>query len=127
MFLPEADRDYLDAKGFHYEQKTIAQINGLIIRNWKLPEGKYNKLFTDLLILIPKGYPDVHPDMWYFYPHILLLPNNRPAKATESQYNFDGIIWQRWSRHMAAGDWRSGVDGIHSFLQKVKIALEIAQ
>ena len=127
MFLPESDSAYLDAKGIEYEQKTIGNINGLIIKDWKLPEGKYNQSVVELLILIPRGYPDVHPDMWYFFPDILLLPHNRYAKATQAHYSFDGKPWQRWSRHLAAGEWRSSVDGIHTFLQKVITALEIAQ
>jgi len=124
MFLPESDRDYLTAKGIQFEQKTIGRLNGLLIKNWKLPEGKYDHACSDLLILVPPGYPDVHPDMWYFDPPILLLPNNTNAIATDGKYSFDGKVWQRWSRHLAPGEWRSSIDGIHTFLQKVNIALE---
>lgn len=127
MFLPESDIEYLNSKGFTYEQKTIGNINGLIIKNWKLPQGKFNQSFAELLILIPRGYPDVHPDMWYFFPDILLLPQNRYANATQAHIHFDGKSWQRWSRHLAPSEWRSSTDGIHTFLQKVITALEIAK
>lgn len=127
MFLPEFDRDYLTEKGYTFEEKIEGNQNGLIIRNWLLPKDKYNVEQSDLLIIIPKGYPDVRPDMWYFYPAILLKPNNQPARQTQCSISFEGKSWQRWSRHLQASEWRSDADGIHTYLQKVINALEIAQ
>ena len=126
MFLPEFDRDYLMEKGYQFEEKIDANRNGLIIRNWILPDGKFNLQTSDLLILIPNGYPEVRPDMWYFNPAILLAPSNKPARQTQANINFEGEVWQRWSRHYPANDWRSGIDGIHTYLKKVQTALEVA-
>jgi hypothetical protein len=126
MFLPEFDRDYLLEKGYQFEEKIDANRNGLIIRNWLLPVGKFNIQTADLLILAPNGYPEVRPDMWYFNPAILLAPSNRPARQTQANINFEGKVWQRWSRHYPANEWRSGVDGIHTYLKKVHTALETA-
>lgn len=126
MFLPEFDRDYLMEKGYQFEEKIDANRNGLILRNWVLPDGKFNLQSSDLLILIPNGYPEVRPDMWYFNPAILLTPANRPARQTQAYITFEGREWQRWSRHYPANEWRSGIDGIHTYLKKVQIALEIA-
>jgi len=126
MFLPEFDRDYLLEKGYQFEEKIDANRNGLILRNWLLPVEKYNLLTSDLLILIPNGYPEVRPDMWYFNPAILLAPSNRPARQTQISINFEGKAWQRWSRHYPANEWRSGIDGIHTYLKKVQTALESA-
>lgn len=126
MFLPEFDRDYLVQKNFDFEEKVEGGTNGLIINNWILPLHKFNMETSNLLILIPSGYPDVPPDMWYFNPDILLKPSNTFARATEAKINFNGIVWQRWSRHLAPNEWRSGTDGIHSYLIKVQTALEVA-
>jgi len=126
MFLPEFDRDYLLEKGYQFEEKIDANRNGLIIRNWILPEGKFNFQNADLLILIPNGYPEVRPDMWYFNPGLLLAPSNRPARQTQVNINFERKVWQRWSRHYPTNEWRSGIDGIHTYLKKIQIALETA-
>lgn len=126
MFLPEFDREYLILKGYEFEEITESANNGLIIRDYKLPEGKFNHERSDLLILIPQGYPDTRPDMWYFFPSILLSPSNRLARQTQAKLNFGGKIWQRWSRHFPANEWRSGVDGIHTYLQKINSALATA-
>ncbi len=126
MFLPEFDRDYLVSKGYQFEEIIDTNRNGLIIRNYKLPKGKYNHEAVDLLVLIPNGYPDARPDMWYFYPAILLIPGNRAARQTQATILFEGKTWQRWSRHYPANEWRAGIDGIHTYLKKVNNALEIA-
>ncbi len=126
MFLPEFDKDYLLEKEYVFEEKIDANRNGLIIRNWILPIGKYNLETSDLLIFLPNGYPEVRPDMWYFNPAILLAPSNKLAKQTQVNINFEGKVWQRWSRHYPPNEWRSGIDGIHTYLKKVQTALEIA-
>lgn len=126
MFLPEFDRDYLLDKGYQFEEKIDTNGNGLIIRNWLMPMGKFNIQTSDLLILLPNGYPEVRPDMWYFNPALLLTQSNRPARQTEANITFEGKVWQRWSRHFPANDWRSGIDGIHTYLKKIEVALDIA-
>ena len=123
MFLPESDRDYLNQKGYSFQEITEDAKNGLIISNWTLPERKYNQDKSDLLIFLPTGYPDIPPDMFYFYPAICLLPDNRNAHATDKFAPFKSISWQRWSRHLGAEHWRSGVDGIHTYLKRVETAL----
>ncbi|WP_298247269.1 E2/UBC family protein [uncultured Christiangramia sp.] len=127
MFLPEFDREYLISKGYQFEEIVEGNRNGLIIKNYMLPSGKYNHERSDLLILIPQGYPDARPDMWYFNPPILLKPSNRPARQTQATITFEGKTWQRWSRHYPANEWRSGIDGIHTYLKKVKTALSVAR
>ena len=78
------------------------------------------------MIILPNGYPEVRPDMWYFNPALLLVPSNSLAKQTQANINFEGKIWQRWSRHYPANEWRCGIDGIHTYLKKVQTALENA-
>lgn len=126
MFLPEFDRAYLFMKEYHFEEKIETSKNGLIIRNWVLPSGKFNLSTADLLILIPNGYPDIKPDMWYFYPDLLLSQTNKLPRQTQARIIFEGKSWQRWSRHFSANEWRSGIDGIHTYIKKIQIALENA-
>ena len=126
MFLPESDRDYLNQKGHSFREVAENGKNGLIISNWTLPVQKYNHEMSNLLIYLPTGYPDVPPDMFYFYPAICLLPDNRNARATEALEQFNTMSWQRWSRHLGADHWRSGIDGIHTYLKRVENALAIA-
>lgn len=126
MFLPEFDRDYLVSKHLTFEEKIDSLGNGLIIREYRLPQGKYTRETSDLLILIPQGYPDNRPDMWYFNPRVLLSSSNAEPKQTQVTITFEGNQWQRWSRHYPAEEWKSGEDGIHTYLKKIQYALETA-
>lgn len=127
IFLPKKDSEYLEAKGLQYSEIQETGKNGLIIENYPLPVGKYNVSTTRLLIFIPQGYNDVNPDMFYCFPKLALSPLNSIPAATEGVVVFDSINWQQWSRHLNVGnDWRAGIDGIHSYLQKVNQALKTA-
>lgn len=127
VFLPKKDREYLETKGLQYSEVQEGGKNGLIIENYPLPEGKYNVSVTRVLIFIPQGYNDVNPDMFYCFPRLTLTATNATPAATEGNVAFDSITWQQWSRHLNVGnDWRPGIDGIQSYLQKVNQALKKA-
>ncbi len=128
MVLPEGDRDYLTDKGYKFEEKDYLNgVKGVVIKNLILPENKFTRPVADLLIILPPGYPDVPPDMFYFSPPLLLLPANRFARATEAMMTFgDNVQWQRWSRHLPPNNWRRQVDGIHTYLKRVEEALKRA-
>jgi hypothetical protein len=127
MFIPEDDRIYLDGKGYQFEEIIDNGKKGLLIKNWQLPESKYTQVTINLLIIIPDGYSDIPPDMFYTYPIIYLLPNRNLAEATGGALNFNNITWQQWSRHAITQDWRPGIDGIHTYLKKVQNALNTAK
>ena len=123
-FLPLQDREYLESKAFVFQEIVDGQSKGIILPKFRLPVQKYDVEQVDLLILLPSGYPDVAPDMFYLEPWIKLVQGNRYPKATQSRLSFNGRSWQRWSRHN--NEWRRGVDGIWTMLKRVEHALEVA-
>jgi hypothetical protein len=94
----------------------------VVIRGHVLPAG-YDRPRSDLLLRLNPGYPDVPPDMWWFDPPVRLA-DGRNVQATESMESYLGRIWQRWSRHLSAGQWRSGIDCLESFLALIRKELE---
>lgn len=127
-FLPLKDRNYLETKGYKYlearEQINGNNINCLIIDDYKLPENKYQVNSVRLLIRIPNLYNDTPPDMFFCYPHLKFMATKSDPPATSGRFNFAELSWQQWSRHSNVGnDWRAGIDGISSHLQKVNTAL----
>ena len=48
--------------------------------------------------------------------------DGRAIEGTDSQYEFDGRTWQRWSRHIA-GSWRPGIDNLATYIAYVKRAI----
>jgi len=126
-FLPESDRNYLMDKNIRYREAIDNGKKGIVLIDFELPKDKYNNDKVDLLILFPKGYSDIPPDMFYLYPGVKLKPNMQLAKATNVSIVFEQKKWQRWSRHFQKTDWRPGIDGIHTYLKKIETALRIAK
>ncbi|AYG70632.1 hypothetical protein CCGE531_32150 (plasmid) [Rhizobium sp. CCGE531] len=122
--LPSIDQDYLAAR---LSGSAVSLDGGMIcilIPSFPLPIG-FTASGSDLLLRLSPGYPDVPPDMWWFSPAIGRV-DGRTIPATESQEVHFGRTWQRWSRHLNPGQWRSGVDSLESYLALVRKELETA-
>jgi hypothetical protein len=123
-FLPKADRDYLDGKGYAYEEREENGQKAIILKRRPLPAGRFDSAEADILVLLPGGYPDCAPDMFHLLPWVRLTNSNSYPKAADQPVNFAGQSWQRWSRHN--NEWRPGVDGIWTMLKRIEDALEKA-
>jgi hypothetical protein len=120
--LPELDRDYLTDKAL---EVTVARQGSdlyLIIHNFELP-AVYNPQIADLLIILPAGYPNANPDMFWTRPDIRLTNGSWPQAADVHEQRGDGS-WQRWSRHFPSGQWRPGIDNVRTYLAAIKIELQ---
>jgi hypothetical protein len=126
-FLPESDKNYLQEKSINFREVTESSNKGLIISDFVLPLGKYDHDKVELLILLPQGYPDISPDMFYLSPAVALAPENKIPRAANVNTHFDNKDWQRWSRHDPNQSWRPGIDGLRTYLKKVENALQVAQ
>lgn len=118
MTLPELDATYLQDRGIPHEITIDSGMTCVVFPHWKLLPG-YDCDAADLLIRLPAGYPDVRPDMWWFDPAIRLT-DGRVIPAVEVIEHHLGRPWQRWSRHLAEGQWQSGVDGLESYLALIR-------
>jgi hypothetical protein len=116
--LPEIDRDFLDGKEYAYgtTKGTDGSIH-LVIRDYDFPAA-YAPQKADLLIILPAGYPNSHPDMFWTCPDVKRADGAWPA-ASEHHEAHGGRNWQRWSRHYQ-GQWRAGTDGLRSYLAAVR-------
>jgi hypothetical protein len=123
-FLPAADAAYLAEKRISYEEVQDGAQKGIVLRSYGLPSARFDAGAADILILLPRGYPDVPPDMFYLLPWVRLKAGNRYPKAADQAFTFRGNNWQRWSRHNP--EWRPGVDGIWTMLNRIDNALEVA-
>lgn len=123
-FLPEEDQEYLVSKGVVYEEVEENGVKGLILREYTLPDDRYDAKQVDILIQLPSGYPDVAPDMFYLLPWVRLASNNEYPSRADQPCSFNGQTWQRWSRHN--NEWRPGVDTIRTVIKRIENALEKA-
>ena len=123
-FLPSRCRRYLEEHGLIYEEAESGGQKGLILKQFALPKDKFDSAGADILILLPPGYPDAPPDMFYTMPWLRLVPGNRCPRAANLPIIFKDLQWQRWSRHNNA--WRPGVDGIWTMVKRIETALKEA-
>lgn len=123
-FLPLADRRYLAERGLMYQEVEHGGQKGIVLESFLLPGSRFDAERADILILLPPGYPDTAPDMFYLLPWVRLAGKGAYPRAADVRFDFDGKTWQRWSRHEP--QWRPGVDGIWTMLKRVERALEVA-
>lgn len=118
MALPQSDMDYLNERDLTYQISSESDMTCVVLLQWPLPKG-FDHDASDLLIRLSPGYPDVPPDMWWFSPSVN-LQNGQALPATDSMESYLGRSWQRWSRHFNNGQWKSGIDGLESFLALIR-------
>ena len=112
--LPADDTEYLENCGLQWETVTENNVRGVVIYGSPVPAG-YNVTTVDIYLRIVNGYPDTQIDMAYIYP-LLARSDGRGIRAVVT-CNFDGKVWQQWSRHRTgANPWRQGLDNIESHL-----------
>ena len=122
--IPSTDVDYLKSSDLTFDVIQDGATTGVVLKGFPLPKGKFDHDAADILIMLPAGYPDCAPDMFYALPWLRLSENGREARAANVVHKFGGKSWQRWSRHCPA--WRPGVDGLHTMIARVRVALASA-
>lgn len=120
--LPSHDDAYLTAEGLDHEVIIEGGRTGVVLKDYPLPEGVFDQTSVDLLILLPTGYPDACPDMFFVSPWIKVARTGRYAHAADRPHQFGGVNWQRWSRH--SQKWRPGIDGLHTMIARARVAFD---
>jgi hypothetical protein len=116
--LLQADKDFLVRKGYRYETFQHGAMTALVIFNFPLPTG-YESNETDLLILLPGGFPDAAPDMWWCDPRVRLANGTDPV-STNIGEQIGKRSWQRFSRHFTAVRWQPGRSGVESYVTLIR-------
>ncbi|QQR39013.1 multiubiquitin domain-containing protein [Devosia rhizoryzae] len=117
--LPSADRQFIEDHGLTCEMIADAGSTGVVIKNFPLPPGKFDRDVVDVMIQLPAGYPDASVDMFFTMPWIKLKATGRYANCADQPHLFGGQNWQRWSRH---AEWRAGIDGIRTMVARAELA-----
>lgn len=123
-FLPTKDREYLNKKGIAHEEIRESTQKAVVFKQFPTQNDSLSAVEADVLVLLPGGYSDVGPDMFYTNPWIKITASNQYPQAADNAHDFAGIRWQRWSRHMNM--WRPGIDGIWTFIKRIETAFKQA-
>jgi hypothetical protein len=116
--LPPIDQAHLDERAPNSTVTNDGSAICVVIPDFQLPAGM-TRTTSNLLLRLSPGYPDVAPDMWWFSPGVCRV-DGQVIQATEVEEVHLGRTWQRWSRHLDPGQWRSGIDSLESYLSLVQ-------
>ena len=122
--LPSDDLAYLTNRFSAFREMTEGQMHCVVIPDFPVPGGLQPRQ-SDLLLRLAPGYPDIPPDMWWFRPGIT-RPDGQAIPQTQVLEHYLGETWQRWSRHLDAGQWRPGIDCLQTYLTLVRAELSAA-
>ncbi|MBN8279147.1 MAG: hypothetical protein J0M16_00880 [Gammaproteobacteria bacterium] len=122
MELPTSDARSLGERDYDYRVQAEANMLCVEIRNFVLPSG-YNQSTVTLLVRLSPGFPDIPPDMWWFDPPVG-RSDGKAIPATDVTEHHVSRTWQRWSRHLRDGQWKSGTDSLESYLALIRRELE---
>ena len=122
--LPPIDMEYLQVRAPGHAVSSEGGEVCVVIPAFLLGGG-FDRPQSDLLLRLAPGYPDVPPDMWWFNPPVRRT-DGAEIPATQVREHHLGREWQRWSRHLTPGQWRSGVDCLESYLAIVRRELSAA-
>ncbi len=120
-FLPSRDKIYLNEHNIPFEEVVDGPKRGVVLKTYNAPLDNYNENNVDALIILPPGYPDIPPDMFYLFPWLRDTKRNTYPHCADQPLQFAGRNWQRWSRHNKS--WRPGIDGIWTMLKRVDRAI----
>lgn len=121
MILPDADREFLERAGVTYREFEDGGMLNIELVDFAIPEG-LNVSRANVLFRLSPNYPDTPPDMWWVIPHLTSTVRG-PIEATENIETYDGRSWQRWSRHLEPGAWKSGIDTLESYVRLLRSEL----
>jgi hypothetical protein len=113
---PRLQRELDELKlGHEIEVTEDPDFINLIFKNFKLGDG-YSRATSDLLLRMPRSYPDAGPDMFWVSPEVTLASGSLP-QAAESVENYLGRNWRRFSWHRPGNKWNPTVDNLHGQIE----------
>ena|ERR1700722_3352326 len=117
---PKLEHELDELRGQHKIEVTEEpDLINIVFLNLHVGEG-YRPTNCDLLLRIPRSYPDAGPDMFWTAPEVLLA-NSRVPQAADVIETYLGRRWRRFSWHRPpTSPWNPTVDNLHSHLEFIR-------
>lgn len=90
----------------------------VILKGFPLGDG-YSALQSDLLIRVPRSYPDAGLDMFWVAPEITLSSGQIPQNGDTMEI-YVGRNWRRFSWHRQGSPWNPTVDNMHGHIEFIR-------
>jgi hypothetical protein len=116
--MGKEDTRYLDANHPNWETIVCGANRVLLLHDFSVPNG-YTVRVSTAAIIIPMNYPTQELDMVYFYPS-LTRSDGQAIRQADVQVVFDGVSYQRWSRHYTITKWKPEEDNIATHVMAIR-------
>lgn len=90
----------------------------LVFKTFPLEEG-YSAPVSDLLLRVPRSYPEAGPDMFWVDPEIILATGQIPQSAENIESHL-GKNWRRFSWHRQGSPWNPTIDNIQGYVEFIR-------
>jgi hypothetical protein len=118
---PKLERELIELRqAIQVEIVEDYDLINLIVRDFPTG-GAFNLSHCDLLLRIPRSYPDSGPDMFWTN-HELVLTNGTCPHCASAIEDYLGQRWRRFSWHW--NSWNSPRDNLHGYLEFVRQCLK---
>jgi hypothetical protein len=104
----------------------------ILIPHYPLPEGRYNRTWTPLLVVLQKEYPSTAPDNFFVFGQLRLKDGSTPPGLNQGSQSSTGAAsvggdWSWFSWHPV--EWKPGADirggdNLQTFLRGATACLE---
>jgi hypothetical protein len=117
MLPPKLQRELEELRAqYELEVHDDGSFVHVVLRALPIAHG-YSQTSTNVLIRIPRAYPDAGPDM-FWTDEGLLLADGRIPQSAECLEDHIGRRWRRFSWHH--NRWNPIVDNVHNYIEFVK-------
>jgi hypothetical protein len=109
----------IEAAGMKIDATESEGMVCIVIHNYQLARS-FNKVMTDLLIMLPLSYPSGKPDMFWIDSDVLLSGGAIPQSADQIETHLNRQ-WRRFSWHLAT--WNPSTDNLITYIEFVNARL----
>ncbi len=115
---PRLEEELVELRGRNHQIDVTEDPDfiSVVLIDFALGDG-YSREFSDLLLRVPRAYPDAGPDMFWTTPD-LLLANGQPPQSGEVIEQYLGRPWRRFSWHRPV--WNPSIDNLHAYLEFIR-------
>jgi hypothetical protein len=106
--LERRRRELDQVRAIFGEIEVGADLDWLIVKHWPLSPG-WTRSDTQVLVMIPPGYPTTSPDNFSADGNLRLGSGSMPGNASPGAV-VAGRTWLQFSYHVEAGDWQPHAD-----------------
>lgn len=131
MLLDE-DYQYLESVGLVITE--VEEQRFLIFENFSVPRNIYvgpdGEPITEcqILYVVPEDYNQSGGDMFWTFPQLRRADGGQiPAVGSADSRNYNGKIFERWSRHWGRAGWRAKVDNVAKIVDRITWALSVPE